>query len=293
MVAAETACTLLRRVAAESAAHVRLLERLVETPSAPLRSPALCPGAAGGPSPRALALRLAVLSQAPPSARSLLAEALHATSTDNPTEAVGNTLKSAAEVAALDAAHRPSYWSSGGSATRDGEDCVTYRLAAEVCVVHAFALRPYQATWQLGLPVYSPLRVVAHLESLDEEAGYGLRSGARSYASPAFTVARDPSLQTFTLPRPVLCVGGVLRLQLCGRATAQHSDLRWYVCLAHARAIGTPLYGWRWSNATCRLEYDAQGDTIEAGASSEGSDSDEDEAMDEWVLADDSQGEEE
>jgi hypothetical protein len=107
-------------------------------------------------------------------------------------------------------------------------------------------LRPFRAYFQYGRPIYSPLRARVLLGALDEDAGVygGAAKGAWTHTSAPFDVAQADVLQTLTLPRPVLCVGGVLRLQLCGRAQTQLSDERWYVCLAHVRATGTPLYGW-------------------------------------------------
>jgi hypothetical protein len=112
--------------------------------------------------------------------------------------------------------------------------------------VHAVQLRPFRAYFQYGRPIYSPLRVRVLLGALDEDAGGygGAAADAWTHTSAAFDVAHADELQTLTLPRPVLCVGGVLRLQLCGRAQTQLSDERYYVCLAHVRARGTPLYGW-------------------------------------------------
>lgn len=178
---------------------------------------------------------------------------------------------------------------------QDAEDEVTYRLAAEVCVVHSVQLRPYRAEvrraifcchivadtrtgwmlrlqWQQGAPIYAPLAVRVHLTSLSEDAGgYGLKAHA-PYASEAFPVAHADELQTFTLPRPVLCVGGVLRLQLLGRAQRQRADNRWYVCLVHVRCRGTPLYGWAWSDAQGRLVYTPRDDQVSSSAEEDDSD---------------------
>ena len=165
---------------------------------------------------------------------------------DNEAEALRNTLSSRVRNAAWD---RPCYWSSSGSASPDAQDEVTYRLAAPLCFVHAVQLRPFRAYFQLGFPIYSPLRVRVLLGALDEDAGgYGGSDAAGHspgwrYTSPYFDVRQADELQTLTLPQPALCVGGVVCLQLCGRAQTQESDGRWYVCLVHVRVLGTVCYG--------------------------------------------------
>jgi len=95
LTSAELACACWRRVATDSGAWLALACR---------RHPELAPFArdaparedasqAGQPTPRALCKRIAALALAPPiGARTIIAEALGASSTDNPEEAVRNTL---------------------------------------------------------------------------------------------------------------------------------------------------------------------------------------------------------
>ena len=45
------------------------------------------------------------------------------------------------------------------------------------------------------------------------------------------------TVQRFKLPKPVLCAGGLLRVELLGRAQRQDADLLWFVALAHARLL--------------------------------------------------------
>ena len=51
------------------------------------------------------------------------------------------------------------------------------------------------------------------------------------------------TVQRFKLPKPVLCAGGLLRVELLGRAQRQDADLLWFVALAHARVVGKRLPG--------------------------------------------------
>lgn len=199
--------------------------------------------------PRALCKRLALLAQQPPGRRSLVAEALFASSTDNPEEALSNVLTP--EYGHLP--HRLSYWSSAGSLHDTASDSVTFRLATRVVVVHSFTLRPFQADFQQGNPIYAPRAVRCHLGRLGEFAG-GFDTPLRvpaaeeerfvaAYSSPPFPVELANAEQRFLLPAPVLCTGGVLQLELIGRPTPQASDGRFYVCLAYVAAQGTTLPG--------------------------------------------------
>jgi hypothetical protein len=148
--------------------------------------------------------------------------------------------------------NEPCYWSSAGSAAPDAEDHVTYGLGAAVCVVHAVQLRPFRAYFQIPeCPCYSPLRVRVLLGAQTAPDAYTWH-----YESPAFPVAQADELQTLTLPRPVLCIGGILRLQLIGRAATQASDGLYYVCVAHVRAQGTACRGWEQGQGGGRLVYD-------------------------------------
>jgi hypothetical protein len=163
----------------------------------------------------------------------------------------------------------PAYWSSAGSVSASAEDFVVYRLSAHISVVSAVKLRPFRAFFQTGQPVYSPLRVRVMLGALSEDVGgYGAPGDEDAahyhYTSSDFDVEQTDELQTLTLPAPVVCFGGVLRLQLCGRAQSQAADNRYYVCLAHVCAMGRPWYGFSPSQDGRSLAFDAR--SVLAGA---------------------------
>lgn len=274
LIGAESACSCWRRVAADSGAWLALAcRRHPELAPFVRDAPALLQRAGRlqtwEPTRRALCKRVAALSETrAPAARTIIAEALAASSTDNPEESVRNTLSRRVRNTPW---HLPAYWSSAGSEQHDADDWLVYRLAAEVCVVSAVRLRPFRAFFQAHQPVYSPLRVRVMLGALGEDAGgYGApgeaaaeRDGVDSavyhYTSPEFDVAQADELQTLTLPAPIICFGGVLRLQLCGRAQSQAADNRYYVCLAHVCAEGKPWYGFAPSHDGRRLLFDAAG----------------------------------
>lgn len=262
LTSAELACACWRRVAAESGAWLALAcrshpELAPYARNAPVREDA---SQARQPTPRALCKRIAALAVAPPlGARTIIAEALGASSTDNPEEAVRNTLNRRTRNAMW---QLPAYWSSAGSDRADAEDFVLYRLASHISVVSAVKLRPFRAFFQAHQPVYSPLRVRVMLGAASEDVGgFGAPGEAAvhyHYTSPDFEVEQTDELQTLTLPAPVVCFGGVLRLQLCGRAQSQAADDRYYVCLAHVCATGRPWYGFSPSQDGLSLSFDAR-----------------------------------
>lgn len=119
--AAEQSCSLMKRVLADGSTLAQLVAAVLDSSAVSLIIRHLPALATSFPSPspelstRALLLRLAKLVRDEPGARSLLAEALHASSTDNENEALRNTLSSRTEMTAWD---RPCYWSSGGTVAK-------------------------------------------------------------------------------------------------------------------------------------------------------------------------------
>ncbi|GKU88267.1 hypothetical protein SLEP1_g2549 [Rubroshorea leprosula] len=49
------------------------------------------------------------------------------------------------------------------------------------------------------------------------------------------------NLQSFKLPEPVLCIGGILQIELQGRVQVQAEDGLFYIRVAHVQAVGHPL----------------------------------------------------
>jgi hypothetical protein len=49
------------------------------------------------------------------------------------------------------------------------------------------------------------------------------------------------SIQVFKLPRPVLCIGGVLQVELLSRVQTQAIDQLYYICICYVSALGRPL----------------------------------------------------
>ncbi|CAL4937301.1 unnamed protein product [Urochloa decumbens] len=190
----------------------------------------------------------ALASAAKPSVDCIL-RCIGASSTDNfPEETIDNTLEPSDRVR-----HRASYWSSGGHDDPDAPESLTYRLNSDLCVVDEFRVQPFKAYFQPGDPIYSAKAVRIRLghsklapgaESFVTDGNENLGAIADEnymwmYTSPEFPMLQENVLQTFKLPRPVLCIGGVVKIELLGRVQKQATDQKYYIC--HAQVIGRSL----------------------------------------------------
>lgn len=67
-----------------------------------------------------------------------------------------------------------------------------------------------------------------------------------TYTSPEFPMAQENNLQNFKLPKPVLCVGGIMQIELLGRVQRQEMDDLFYICVAYVQIMGhslSPVFG--------------------------------------------------
>ncbi|CAL4920411.1 unnamed protein product [Urochloa decumbens] len=190
----------------------------------------------------------ALASAAKPSVDCIL-RCIGASSTDNfPEETIDNTLEPSDRVR-----HRASYWSSGGHDDPDAPESLMYRLNSDLCIVDEFRLQPFKAYFQPGDPIYSAKAVRIRLghsklapgaESFVTDGNENLGAIADEnymwmYTSPEFPMLQENVLQTFKLPRPVLCIGGVVKIELLGRLQKQATDQKYYIC--HAQVLGRSL----------------------------------------------------
>uniref|UniRef100_M1B4V4 F-box family protein n=1 Tax=Solanum tuberosum TaxID=4113 RepID=M1B4V4_SOLTU len=169
-----------------------------------------------------------------------LIDAIHASSTDNyPEESILNTLKPGDRVE-----RRASYWSSGGQSDPTVPETLTYKLISKLCLISEIHVQPFQAYFQFGFPIYSATAVrfrVGHPNvKIDVESDNGLESVAAqarsfcdkivwTYTSPEFPLVQENILQKFKLPEPVLCIGGILQVELLGRVQKQQLDGLYYI----------------------------------------------------------------
>ncbi|KAK8714715.1 hypothetical protein V6N13_042064 [Hibiscus sabdariffa] len=180
-----------------------------------------------------------------------ISEAIVASSTDNyPEESIHNTLEPLDRIE-----HRASYWSSKGQSDPSIPETLLYKLMAKMCLVTEIHVQPFQAYFQYGFPIYSSKAVrfrMGHLkvpEELQSETADGSTSGHKladnkfiwTYVSPEFPMAQENCLQKFKLPEPVLCIGGILQIELLGRLQRQEMDGLFYICISHVQVVGRPL----------------------------------------------------
>ncbi|KAK5783467.1 hypothetical protein F383_16738 [Gossypium arboreum] len=196
--------------------------------------------------------------------RECIYEAIIASSTDNdPEEGIPNTLEPRDRVG-----RRASYWSSKGQSNPAVPETLTYRLCADLCVITEINIRPFQAYFQIGKPIYSANSVrfrMGHVKScMDnivkescQDCGNdkscmdnivkescqdcGNEKFAWTYTSQEFPMAQENCLQNFRLPEPVLCIGGILQIELLGRVQRQEMDSLYYICVSHVQVVGRPL----------------------------------------------------
>ncbi|VAI25345.1 unnamed protein product [Triticum turgidum subsp. durum] len=111
------------------------------------------------------------------------------------------------------------------------------------------------AFFQIGHPIYSSKMVrfrMGHCklprpsESFitdddDNQAVIADENYIWTYTSPEFFMLQENKLQTFKLPHPALCIGGVVKIELLGRVQKQATDDRYYICVCHAQVVGRSL----------------------------------------------------
>ncbi|XP_060203532.1 F-box protein At4g00755-like [Lycium barbarum] len=180
-----------------------------------------------------------------------LVAAIHASSTDNyPEESILNTLTPGDRIG-----RRASYWSSGGQNDTTVPETLTYKLISKLCLISEIHVQPFQAYFQFGFPIYSAkamrFRVGHPNVKMDVESDNGHESAAAqgsysdkivwTYTSPSFPMAQENILQKFKLPEPVLCIGGILQVELLGRVQRQQMDGLYYICISQVQVVGRPL----------------------------------------------------
>lgn len=186
----------------------------------------------------------------PYNSKDCIIHCIGASSTDNfPEESIENTLVPIDRVEM-----RPSYWSSGGQRDPGVPECLIYRLQSDLCLIDEIKIQPFKAFFQYGDPIYSakcvrfrmgypkaPLRSETLVSDEDEGQLTADDNYNWTYTSPEFPMLQENVLQSFKLPRPVLCIGGVVKIELIGRIQKQAMDGLYYICVSHVQMVGNPL----------------------------------------------------
>lgn len=151
------------------------------------------------------------------------------------------------------AEHGPSYWCSAGECDDGVPEKLIYTLTSDLCFVSEINIQPFQAYFQQGSPIYSAKAVrfrlgypkspsdVKFSDAVVDDARHWDRWYEWTYVSPEFAMAQENQLQRFKLPVPVLCIGGILQIELLGRAQRQASNGLFYICVQHVRVVGRTL----------------------------------------------------
>ncbi|CAM0946531.1 unnamed protein product [Alopecurus aequalis] len=149
----------------------------------------------------------------------------------------------------------PSYWSSDGADDPEEPESLTYRLNHDICIVDEIRVQPFQAYFQHDKPIYSskmvrfrmghyklPRRSESFVTAEDENRMVNAdKKYMWTYTSPEYPMLQENVLQSFKLPRPVLCIGGVVMIELLGRVQKQQPDDRYYICVCNAQVVGRSL----------------------------------------------------
>ncbi|XP_024403243.1 F-box protein At4g00755 isoform X1 [Physcomitrium patens] len=181
--------------------------------------------------------------------RSCIREAVKASSTDNyPEESIDQTLYTEG---VLSDQQTPSYWSSSGQGDVNWPETLTYNLVSDLCVIYEVRIHPFRAFFQFGQPIYSAKNVrIRHGHAIKSSPTPESASAIEvpyvcTYESPEFAMEQVDSLQVFKLPRPILCIGGVMQVELLGRVQTQQMDNLYYICIQHVSVVGRPLSGFK------------------------------------------------
>jgi hypothetical protein len=156
----------------------------------------------------------------------------------------------------------PCYWSSAG--TGDGaaaEESLTFsNFTPRLALVHSVRVRPYQAFWHPGHPVYAPRAASVRLESTEDGGPAFSVAAPRVQVDGALLVDERESLASMyadvaTFSRPLLVPWSRTRVILKLHGAAQRftgafpgDDADFYVCLS---AVG--MQGWLLPQAEAAL----------------------------------------
>ncbi|KAK4431525.1 F-box protein [Sesamum alatum] len=183
--------------------------------------------------------------------KNCISDAIVASSTDNyPEESIKNTLEPCERVN-----NRATYWSSKGESDPAAPETLIYKLSSRLCLITEVHVHPFQAYFQFGLPIYSAKAVRFQMghpkvplqeysDVFDKLLEYQDLSDDKfvwTYRSPEYPMAQENRLQKFKLPEPVLCIGGILKVELLGRVQTQEMDGIYYICINHVAVVGGPL----------------------------------------------------
>ncbi|PWA65054.1 F-box domain-containing protein [Artemisia annua] len=133
------------------------------------------------------------------------------------------------------------YWSSKGHDDPEVPQTLIYYLDGTICVITEIDITPFQALLEVGNPIYSARFVRFRMGHPKSQKDIGLNfikaqecaddKFVWTYTSETFPMVQESRLQNFTLPEPILCVGGFLQVEFLGRVQRKLSDGKYYICI--------------------------------------------------------------
>ncbi|KAJ4777334.1 hypothetical protein LUZ62_016113 [Rhynchospora pubera] len=127
-----------------------------------------------------------------------------------------------------------------------------YRLNCDLAFVNEIMIRPFQEFFQNDDRIYSSkfvrfklghskLPVTLAISKLQQSHQIADENYVWTYISPQYPMEQENVLQSFKLPRPVLCIGGVVKVELLGRVQKHDFNDLFYICICHVQVRGRPL----------------------------------------------------
>uniref|UniRef100_A0A6N2LAP4 Uncharacterized protein n=1 Tax=Salix viminalis TaxID=40686 RepID=A0A6N2LAP4_SALVM len=120
-------------------------------------------------------------------------------------------------------------------------ETLVYKLAADICVITEINIQPFQAYFQRDSPIYSAISVrfcMGHPKCpMGDPLGEPLDDTADDkfiWTYSSLRVSNGPGEQ---LAEPVVCIGGILQIELLGRVQRQEAD----GFVAHVQVKGRPM----------------------------------------------------
>jgi hypothetical protein len=162
---------------------------------------------------------------------------------------------------------RPCYWGSAESRNQNATEYITFQLTTTLAFITQFSVTSYQAFFHERAPVYAPQLVALqfllpsntpvedyaydylerkHRQNNNFPEKYHCPMNIAAvydqvyYTTPFFEMENNARQQIFPLVEPVVCLGGVIRLLICGmhqRQTIEDMD-DYYCCISHATVQG-------------------------------------------------------
>ncbi|KAM7261247.1 hypothetical protein ACFE04_026722 [Oxalis oulophora] len=135
-----------------------------------------------------------------------------------------------------------SHWLSTGQYDASVPEMLTYKLINPLCVVTEINIKPFQD--------YSASAVRFRLGYANPDSNGTVDKLGRNlpddlfvwnYTTPQFRMTQENRLQKFKLPKPVLCIGGVVQIELLGRVKRQLNDGLFYMGVSHVQILGQSL----------------------------------------------------